>query len=66
MALSNPNTFPNLFIRPAASPHVKVEPVPTASQTGEEFETQAIYLSLGKNKWHRMEIAVNWTYQKKK
>ncbi|MEW6290956.1 MAG: sigma 54-interacting transcriptional regulator [Thermodesulfobacteriota bacterium] len=49
-----PEHLPEPFYTPGSVAQAKVELSPTASQTLEEIEKQAIYLSLEKNKWRKM------------
>jgi len=50
-----PEHLPEPFYTPGSVAQAKTEPLPSASQTLEEIEKQAIYLSLEKNKWRRMD-----------
>ncbi|MEW6519451.1 MAG: sigma 54-interacting transcriptional regulator [Thermodesulfobacteriota bacterium] len=50
-----PEHLPEPFYTPGSAAQAKVAPITAASQTLEEIEKQAIYLSLEKNKWRRMD-----------
>jgi len=50
-----PEHLPEPFYMPGGAPQAKVAPIVTDSQTLEEIEKQAIYLSLEKNNWRRMD-----------
>ena len=50
-----PEHLPEPFYMPGGAPQAKVAPITIDSQTLEEIEKQAIYLSLEKNNWRRMD-----------
>ncbi|MCG2749661.1 MAG: sigma 54-interacting transcriptional regulator [Desulfobulbaceae bacterium] len=50
-----PEHLPEPFYMPGGAHQAKVEQISIDSQTLEEIEKQAIYLSLEKNKWRRMD-----------
>ena len=59
-----PEHLPEPFYTPSSVPQAKIEPVPTASHTLEEFEKQAIYLSMKKYKRRRMNTCCELSISK--